>query len=111
MQIPGDHGCQFPTSWREAITAWAERTPLVTSIYLFGSRAKGTALDDSDIDLAFQTRADGAETAYTVAFFNKCRWKEELEAVLPRPVDLQYADPDEDEIVWPAVKDHGIRLK
>lgn len=89
---------------------WAGRTPLVTSIYLFGSRAKGTARADSDIDLAFQTQANAGETPYTVAFFNKEKWKQELEALLPWPVDLQYADPGEDEIVWPAVQDHGIRL-
>jgi hypothetical protein len=26
-------------------------------------------------------------------------------------VDFQYADPEEDEVVWPAVVDHGVKLK
>ncbi len=101
---------QFPSSWRQAVVVWAARTPAIASIYLFGSRAKGTARPDSDVDLAFQTRANGDETPYTVAFFNKDHWRNELEALLPVAVDLQYADPDEDEVVWPAVQDHGIKL-
>lgn len=82
----------------------------MTAIYLFGSRAKGCAHSGSDIDLAFLTRSDGAETAFTVAFFNRDRWTQELQALLPAPVDLQHAHPEEDEVVWPAVIDHGVRI-
>jgi Nucleotidyltransferase domain len=34
-----------------AIAHWAEQTPWISEIRLFGSRAKGTARPDSDIDL------------------------------------------------------------
>jgi predicted nucleotidyltransferase len=103
-------GPSFPDEWRRAIRQWAAHTSLVTAVYLVGSRAKGCARSDSDIDLAFLTRPDGTETAYTVAFFNKERWAQELQALLPKPVDLQHADPGEDEIVWPAVQEHGVRI-
>jgi predicted nucleotidyltransferase len=35
-----------------AIARWAEQNPWIFEIRLFGSRAKGTARADSDIDLA-----------------------------------------------------------
>jgi predicted nucleotidyltransferase len=108
MTPPVDEG--FPDEWQEAIRRWADRTPLVTAVYLFGSRAKGTASAGSDIDLAFETKADGPESAYTVAFFNTDQWREELQALLPKPVHLQYADRGEDKIVWPAVQNHGIKI-
>lgn len=101
---------QFPSEWKDKIVEWANRTPLVTEVYLFGSRAKGCACDDSDIDLAYRTKPSGSDSAFTIAIFNGSAWKAELQALLPRPVDLQYADPDEDIVVWPAVMEHGIRI-
>jgi predicted nucleotidyltransferase len=103
-------GYQFPDHWRHAIVVWARSEPLIAAVYLFGSRAKGCARIDSDIDLAYQTHPDGSETSYTVAFFNGDVWRRQLQDLLPVPVDLQYADPADDRIVWPAVKEHGIRL-
>src|SRR5262245_27528223 len=35
-----------------AIIAWAEKTPQVQAVMLFGSRCKGTARSDSDVDIA-----------------------------------------------------------
>ena len=43
---------QLTDEQRDAIIAWAERTPQVRSVMLFGSRCKGTARPDSDVDLA-----------------------------------------------------------
>lgn len=101
---------QFPDDWRKAVAEWAKEKSLITAIYLFGSRAKGTARDDSDIDLAYETRASELESPFTVAFFNGKGWQQELQSLLPRPVDFQYADREGDEVVWPAVLDHGVRL-
>jgi predicted nucleotidyltransferase len=103
-------GEQFPDEWRQAVIQWAEQTPLITSVHLFGSRAKGTARDDSDIDLAFECSPGEGGNALSVAIFNRTKWQGQLQAVLPRTVDLQYAEPEEGEIVWPAVMDHGVKL-
>src|SRR5262245_18828915 len=48
------YGCnmQLTDEQRDAIIAWAERTPQVKAVMLFGSRCKGTARPDSDVDLA-----------------------------------------------------------
>src|SRR5262245_45515894 len=43
---------QLTDKQRDAIIAWAERTPQVQAVMLFGSRCKGTARPDSDVDLA-----------------------------------------------------------
>ncbi len=100
---------QLPDEWRARVVAWAAGELLVTGVWFFGSRAKGTAKPDSDLDIAFTTAANGNETAYTVAFFNQDRWRTELQALLPVNVHLQHAEPD-DVVVWPAVQDHGIRI-
>src|SRR5262245_6979853 len=46
-----------------AIIAWAEKTPQVQAVMLFGSRCKGTARPDSDVDIAdyYDERSLGAE--------------------------------------------------
>ena len=85
-------GSQFDEAWGRIIADWAERTPEITAIYLFGFRAKGTARPDSDIDLAFQTRGKDDQTPYSIAFFNGAKWRVQLEALLGLMVDLQYAD-------------------
>lgn len=103
-------GDGFPNHWRQAIVTWAAAQPLVAAVYLFGSRAKGAARWDSDIDLAYETHPDGSETPFTVAFFNGEVWQQQLQGLLPVPVDLQYAAPGEDDIVWPAVQEHGVKL-
>jgi predicted nucleotidyltransferase len=43
---------QLTDEQRDAIIDWAERTPQVQAVMLFGSRCKGTARPDSDVDLA-----------------------------------------------------------
>jgi predicted nucleotidyltransferase len=38
--------------WLREIESWAEQRNEVSEVWLFGSRAKGSARDDSDMDLA-----------------------------------------------------------
>ena len=40
---------------RVAITEWAKDCPEITEVWLYGSRARGTGRDDSDINLAVVT--------------------------------------------------------
>jgi predicted nucleotidyltransferase len=99
----------LPTEWHHVVGEWAKGEPCITGIWFYGSRVKGTAAPDSDLDIAFTTCASGNESAYTVAFFNQDRWRTELQALLPVRVHLQHAEPD-DVVVWPAVQDHGIKI-
>lgn len=100
----------LPGEWRDIIRQWASTLPLITGIWLYGSRVKGGAREDSDLDVAFTCVGDRNESALTTVIFNRQKWEAALQALLPVKVHLQYADPDEDEVVWPAVQDHGIRI-
>jgi hypothetical protein len=44
---------------RHTLATWAKSKPEVIALYVFGSRAKGTAGPDSDLDLAFEIDARG----------------------------------------------------
>ena len=70
---------QLTDEQRDAIIAWAERTPQVQSVMLFGSRCKGTARPDSDVDLALA--------------MTKGRWKRRFENCgIGAMEDRNYAD-------------------
>ncbi len=58
----------------------------VTKLELFGSRAKGTARPDSDVDLMVTFENDHTPGLGFVTF------AEELEAIFGRPVDLLVRD-------------------
>jgi predicted nucleotidyltransferase len=68
----------------------------VIAVYVFGSRARGTARADSDLDLAFEldeTRETASDLAALVV--NRPRWQEQLTKVTGLVVrDLQLrSDP------------------
>jgi hypothetical protein len=42
----------LPDEMRSALRGWAQRCVNIRRLYMFGSRAKGTALQSSDLDLA-----------------------------------------------------------
>ena len=65
------------------IREWAERTPWVEEVWLFGSRARGGAKPDSDIDLALTLGRVGAPRTLLGNYYALCeRWTEELTEVL-----------------------------
>lgn len=75
----------------EALRAWATANRSVRQIWLFGSRAKGTARPDSDVDVAIALmpasgRHDWALGNY-VAFGD--RWQSELADLLGLSVSLE----------------------
>ena len=42
----------LPPEWQNGLINWAQRVGAVRELWLFGSRAKGTARADSDVDIA-----------------------------------------------------------
>ena len=104
---------------REAVAGWAVTEPLIRRLYLYGSRAKGTARPDSDIDLAVLFRLDPSITAeqagdmFQARFFtwadHSPRWLDALSNLFDVPVHLE--EPRRgDRIVWPALKACRLRL-
>lgn len=98
--------------WKANIRSWAKSQPDVAEVYLFGSRAKGVARPDSDLDIGVVIKSTNPdEDAYTRWFFNADGWRGQLAALLPVRIDLQIANPEiSTDIVAPAVKAHGVLI-
>jgi len=63
----------------EEIRKWAAKTPLVQEVRLFGSRAKGTAHPDSDVDLAITVGgSERGSTSIGNYFAKSNEWKDDL---------------------------------
>ena len=80
-----------------AIQEWAGNTRYVKEVRLFGSRAKGCAGPDSDIDLAITV--GGITPAIIRANYYACgkQWQDELTSLLEWRVHVGlYNDPDSD---------------
>jgi predicted nucleotidyltransferase len=43
---------KLPETWRRAIEQWAVQNGNIKEVWLFGSRARGEATDDKDVDIA-----------------------------------------------------------
>ena len=74
------------------IQEWAERTGVVKTVRLYGSRAKGSARSDSDVNLALTVG-----TSHYVRILNE--WQKELSDALILKVMLkQYNSPADDTV-------------
>jgi predicted nucleotidyltransferase len=93
----------IPDAWRSALCSWASATNAVRELWLFGSRAKGYARPESDVDLAIELMAAHAGTLAV-----KClrKWNQQLEAILGRHVSLTIMSPNLSE----EVRDSAILL-
>lgn len=89
--------------WIEAIRTWAAGNENVAEVWLFGSRAKGTARPDSDVDLALVLMPgilgypghDWPEGNYQAL---GDRWEANLTAAIQHDVHLKrFARPGEKE--------------
>jgi uncharacterized protein len=59
----------------------------VTKVILYGSYAKGKAIDESDIDLAIESPAFGENYIKDWQFLYRCVWRSGVDPVLePRPI-------------------------
>lgn len=91
---------QLPDEWRDAAVAWACGNSNVAEIWLFGSRAKGLARPDSDVDLVVQLMPPDGNHDWAFGNFMALgdRWQAELSRLIGRHVSLQAFGPDMDEI-------------
>ncbi|MEN3354076.1 MAG: uncharacterized protein V7640_2234 [Betaproteobacteria bacterium] len=83
------------TDVRTAISDWAESTPRVRRIWLFGSRARDAHREDSDIDIALEIEPVGdSEETLAVWMVNSDKWQAQLQQHTNLEVDLEWFDPD-----------------
>lgn len=94
----------------EAIRGWAKHEALISEVYLFGSRAKGTATETSDTDIAL--RFSVANSAVTGVFMrNGERWQNELKSLTGLDISLCHlAGKDITPKHEYAIADHGVKL-
>ena len=94
----------------EAIRGWARHEPLISEVFLFGSRAKGTATDESDTDLALRFTVDNS---LVVGVFRRHgrKWQDDLRTLTGLDVSLSHlAGPYITPKHEAAVAEHGIKL-
>jgi predicted nucleotidyltransferase len=89
---------ELQEDWRDRVRRWARTHAAIKRVYVFGSRAKGTAHTRSDLDLALDTDLDDLIRSRTA-------WVGELTDLLGVPVDLYPADGTS---VAAAVAEHGF---
>ncbi len=84
-------GLAVERTWLRALAAWAADRPEVGEVWLFGSRAKGTARPDSDVDLGLVL--ESGEPGHDWPFGNWMAlggaWRDEVRGMLGRPVSLE----------------------
>ncbi|MGV1913844.1 nucleotidyltransferase domain-containing protein [Agrobacterium vitis] len=88
-----------------ALVAWAGDNPLIEAVYLFGSRVKGTAREDSDLDVALDL--GWSEDAGLTLFIKKEEWEIELRKSLGLLVNLDLYHMTVAPVVYGYVQEHG----
>jgi len=83
-------GLGLPLGWKADLIGWAKDNGSVRELWLFGSRAKGTARIDSDVDLGLALMP--AKRRHDWAFGNYVAlhsvWRAELETIVQCHVSL-----------------------
>lgn len=86
---------------------WAATNPIVTRLWLYGSRARGDHREHSDLDIAIENAASGTDSNPEVtAICELSRWREQLQPRLRLRLDLQSIH-GATKIVQPAVHESG----
>lgn len=71
-----------------AIREWAAQNPLIVAVHLFGSRVRGTARPDSDLDVAIDVGF--GDDAMQTWIIHKGGWEQELRAATQLQVNVDF---------------------
>jgi predicted nucleotidyltransferase len=83
---------QLSDKQRAAIVAWAEKTPEIQAVILYGSWYIGTAKPETDVDLALVMTREGFSGQQRV-LNNFDSWEADLRADVGLPIHLVSLDP------------------
>lgn len=84
---------------------WAQSKPEIMELWIFGSVVKGKS-NPNDLDLCI------IDNTFSIGYDGSIPlddWQIEISNILQLPVDLQIGFHN-DNIVWPAVLDHGLKI-
>jgi hypothetical protein len=104
-----------PTELLSSVQAWAERTPEVAQVWVYGSRVTGVRRPKAapspvpDLDIAYTLQGDEPGALLALAMEEGDNWRSALQGSIPVDLDLQLAHSD-DRYVWPAVISHGLLI-
>jgi predicted nucleotidyltransferase len=89
-------GIDLPDNWRDGLISWARGTNAVSELWLFGSRAKGTARPDSDVDIAIALMPSRGSHDWALGdyFAYANEWRLKLEQIVQRHVSFTAIVPD-----------------
>jgi len=88
------------------IVNWASKNPAISRVYLYGSRIKGNYEDESDLDIAVELNlTKGAENLLAVWLCDKDNWQDELQALIPYKVHLEWYHENETKLVGSGIKE------
>jgi predicted nucleotidyltransferase len=81
--------------WLRGLREWAQANEAVRQLWLFDSRARGDAREDSDVDIALALMPpDGKHDWALGAYFSlELEWKAQLKAIVERHVSLEVIVP------------------
>ena len=81
---------QLPETWHRSIQQWAEQKDSIQEVWLFGSRARGEATEEKDLDIAITLMPAKGNHDWALGNYLKFgdRWQKELSELLERSVDL-----------------------
>ena len=83
--------------WLCDLPLWASKNESVRELWLFGSRARGDAREDSDVDIALALMPPDGKTDWALGAYYRFdrEWKQQLEAIVGRHVSLEPLVPGE----------------
>ena len=95
--------------FRVAINQWASSFPSIRRVWLYGSRVKGNARPDSDLDVAVEIdpQAFRGQQPFVYWMFESTTMKTTLASLIDVAPQVQQYHATESE-VFSAVADHGI---
>jgi predicted nucleotidyltransferase len=97
--------------WLRGLSAWADANENVRELWLFGSRARGDAREESDVDLALALKLPVGKNNWPALgnyFAFESAWKQELQTIVGRAVSIEPLVPGEDSDV--RVRQEGVLL-
>jgi predicted nucleotidyltransferase len=83
--------------WVNGLREWAQANDNVRQLWLFGSRARGEAREDSDVDLALALMPPDGKHDWALGnyFAFESEWKQQLQAIVGHDVSIEPLVPGE----------------
>jgi uncharacterized protein len=76
---------------KNLLTEWAKSKPCITKMWLYGSRIKGTYLDDSDLDIAIEFHFDDGNESFLSQMIHALhKYRKGLKSLLNVTPHLEY---------------------